>query len=246
MSKNSIVLDFLDKARHCETVEELSKAIQKTFEEMGFPLWAYQTEGQPLQKDYEPILVHNFPKKWETHYIENKCHEIDPVIKYGSDLTQPFMWSQISQNIILNPKELEFQDTAQSFGMQEGLAIPLIGAAGKISMISLTTDIKEKEIQQTLHEHKDKIIALSYAFHSIAKDLIQANFYHSTAPELTTREKECLLWTCKNKSAWEIGKILNISEHTVNFHLNNARKKYGVSNKFHLVVKAIADGVISV
>lgn len=246
MKSDSIVLEFLDKAKYCKTVEELSKEIQTIFENIGFPLWAYQTEGQPLQKDYKPVLVHNFPKKWEEHYVRNKCFEVDPVINYGSNITQPFQWSKLTQDINLNKQELEYQDAANSFGMKDGLAIPLIGARGKISMVSLTTDENQKEVSKVMKVYRDQIIALSYAFHSIAKELIREEFFYTDKPKLTNREKECLLWTCRNKSSWEIGMILGISKSTVNFHLDNARRKYGVSNKFHLVLKAINDGVISV
>ncbi|MDF0522996.1 helix-turn-helix transcriptional regulator [Bradyrhizobium yuanmingense] len=35
----------------------------------------------------------------------------------------------------------------------------------------------------------------------------------------------------KGKSSWEIAKILNISENTVNFHLKNAIRKLGTTNR---------------
>ena len=61
---------------------------------------------------------------------------------------------------------------------------------------------------------------------------------------LTEREKECLLWTTEGKTSWEIAQILNISERTVVFHLNNAVKKLNVSNKQHAVARAISLGHI--
>lgn len=62
---------------------------------------------------------------------------------------------------------------------------------------------------------------------------------------LTNREIECLNWTLKGKTAWEIGVILGISQSTVVTHLNNGRKKFGVYSKHQAVICALRLGVIS-
>ena len=63
--------------------------------------------------------------------------------------------------------------------------------------------------------------------------------------ELSEREKSCLGWTALGKSSWEIGQILSISENTVTFHIKNAMRKLGVSNRTVAVVNAIRLGLIA-
>jgi DNA-binding CsgD family transcriptional regulator len=58
------------------------------------------------------------------------------------------------------------------------------------------------------------------------------------------REKSCLSWTALGKSSWEIGQILSISENTVVFHIKNAMRKLGVSNRTLAAVKAVRLGII--
>jgi DNA-binding CsgD family transcriptional regulator len=243
---DSIVLNFLDKARHCNSVEELSAVIQDVLDGIGFPLWAYQTQSEILLEEPQPILVHNFPKQWESYYMENDCSNIDPVITYGKKLHTPFQWSQITEGIELNKQEVEYQSIAAEHGMHDGLAIPLIGANGRISMLSLATETKDEKLSKLLVCYQDQIIALAFAFHSIAKDFIKDNNLVIDKPELTNREKECLLWIAKGKSSWDIGQILGISTRTVVFHVENAKKKFGVSSRYHLIVKAIYDGHIKI
>jgi DNA-binding CsgD family transcriptional regulator len=62
--------------------------------------------------------------------------------------------------------------------------------------------------------------------------------------ELSEREKSCLGWTALGKSSWEIGQILSISENTVVFHIKNAMRKLGVSNRTVAAVKAMQLGLI--
>jgi DNA-binding CsgD family transcriptional regulator len=62
--------------------------------------------------------------------------------------------------------------------------------------------------------------------------------------DLSDREKVCLRWAALGKSSWEIGRILSISENTVIFHIKNAMKKLGTSNRILAAVKAVQLGLI--
>ncbi len=62
--------------------------------------------------------------------------------------------------------------------------------------------------------------------------------------ELTTREIEVLRWIAHGKSDWQIGQILNISDKTVNFHVENMKRKCGVATRIQVVVKAVHEGKI--
>ena len=48
---------------------------------------------------------------------------------------------------------------------------------------------------------------------------------------LTDRERECLTWIARGKSAWAAATILGVSHHTVNFHLKRCMAKLGVTNR---------------
>jgi DNA-binding CsgD family transcriptional regulator len=63
-------------------------------------------------------------------------------------------------------------------------------------------------------------------------------------PKLTPRELEVLRWTMEGKTAWEVGKILGISERTAVRHINNATHKLGCVNKHQAVLKAMRLGLI--
>ncbi|MGO7960461.1 helix-turn-helix domain-containing protein [Rhizobium leguminosarum] len=63
-------------------------------------------------------------------------------------------------------------------------------------------------------------------------------------PRLTQREKLCLFWAAQGKSSSCISGILEISEHTVNFHIKNAMRKLDVANRIVAVQKAARLGLI--
>jgi len=61
---------------------------------------------------------------------------------------------------------------------------------------------------------------------------------------MTARESEVLAWVAAGKSDWAIGRILNISGKTVNFHVENAKRKLGVGTRVQAVLMALQSGLI--
>jgi len=61
---------------------------------------------------------------------------------------------------------------------------------------------------------------------------------------LTPREAEAVLWIAMGKTSWEAGRILGITEGTMNAHVAHAAEKLGASNRAHLVAHAFVRGVL--
>ncbi|MGY8639162.1 helix-turn-helix transcriptional regulator [Bradyrhizobium sp. 14AA] len=76
---------------------------------------------------------------------------------------------------------------------------------------------------------------LAMFFHAHAKGMLEADCTVGGVP-LSPRELECLEWSARGKSAWEIGKILGISP---GFHRDNARAKLGVRTVRQAVVRLV-------
>lgn len=63
-------------------------------------------------------------------------------------------------------------------------------------------------------------------------------------PRLTGREYDCLAYVSAGKSDWEISVILTLSQATVRFHVDNARRKLNAATRAHAVARAIALGLL--
>jgi DNA-binding NarL/FixJ family response regulator len=62
--------------------------------------------------------------------------------------------------------------------------------------------------------------------------------------DLREREVEALTWAARGKTFWEIGEILGLSKRTVEFHLENARRKLGVATRTQALIKAATGHLI--
>ena len=60
--------------------------------------------------------------------------------------------------------------------------------------------------------------------------------------KLTPRQMEIATWLIAGKTDWEIGEILQISPKTVNFHVENIKRAYGVRSRNQFVAAIAYDG----
>lgn len=61
---------------------------------------------------------------------------------------------------------------------------------------------------------------------------------------LTPREITCLKWAAAGKTSIETGMILQISNRTVDYHIQNACNKLGVSNRQAAIATAVRMGML--
>jgi DNA-binding CsgD family transcriptional regulator len=61
---------------------------------------------------------------------------------------------------------------------------------------------------------------------------------------LTLREVQVLTWVARGKSAWEIGKILDIAKRTVDEHARSATQKLGAANRTEATARAVRQHII--
>ena len=59
---------------------------------------------------------------------------------------------------------------------------------------------------------------------------------------ISKRELECIRWASDGKTSWEISRILNITESTVNFHLANCISKTESVNRQQAIAKCLLQG----
>ncbi len=73
----------------------------------------------------------------------------------------------------------------------------------------------------------------------VARDNIWAQ-----AVQLNEREVETLTWAARGKTSIEIAQILGLSKRTVDFHIDNARNKLGVTTRTQAAIKAATGRLI--
>jgi LuxR family transcriptional regulator, quorum-sensing system regulator LasR len=228
-------------AKTIEALEETGQAIAVCF---GFDYFSYGT-AIPLTPSRPRVLIlHGYPANWWNTYLSENLLASDPFLAYCLENTVPIEWTteeNTLDKLRKGKKEYRvFLRLAREAGFAGGISVPIHGAAGEVGMFTVTSGCFDRDQLNTmLFKSFPSIVLLGGFFHDQAKKVLGHKKEEGSDP-LTLREKECLFWAAEGKTSSETATILNISERTVTFHLNNVVKKLNVSSRQHAIGQASA------
>ncbi|RJT23711.1 LuxR family transcriptional regulator [Mesorhizobium waimense] len=188
-----------------------------------------------------PAVLLNFPEEWQERSFEMGYDRIDPIVKTCRTRPDAFRWSEVYNDVSTTEDERRVFDEAATFGLRSGISVPLHGPDRGFSIMSFA-QVWNGEL------HNRTITYLQLAalhFHlKVTESAVSSDTENE--PDLSPREKECILWIARGKSSWEIGRIVGISSDTVNFHVKNVLRKMDTPNRTAAAIKAINLGIIDV
>lgn len=236
--------DFIDAASRASDVEAIHDVCADLCAECDFEQFIYAASIPTSFVKPSLIIISGYPKEWRDHYNQEHYMAVDPTVFYCSHNILPLNWTQLAGDVPEDPKLRRFMDEARDFGLNSGVSFPIHTAQGDSAMFSLASSAHHRMSQPRI------VTAMPYGqlftahLHEAVRRVFADELLPITRVDLTQREQECLLWVTEGKTTWETSQILNISERTVTFHLQNAVDKLGVVNRQQAVARAVALGVI--
>jgi LuxR family transcriptional regulator, quorum-sensing system regulator LasR len=182
-----------------------------------------------------------YSQSWRESYVEHGFVHIDPVVSHCMTRSAPLVWSP---ELFATRPQRALYEMACSQGLRSGLSLPIHGPNQEAGMLCFANDVHASD---DFWQHIDGILPNLVLLRDL---VIDTSRHHvrtqakTVVPQLTPRERECLNWTARGKSTWEISHILCCSEAAVNFHVKNIRAKFGVNSRRAAAVIAAQLGLI--
>jgi LuxR family quorum-sensing system transcriptional regulator CciR len=130
------------------------------------------------------------------------------------------------------------REEAGEAGLTDGLFTPVRGADGSYAAVVLAGP--HPELDDDFIRTSAGVLSAYYASES--------QRLSSTVPgssgRLSPRQRECLAWVRQGKSSSVIAEILGLSVQTVDEHLAEACRKFGVRTRVQAAVEASLAGLI--
>jgi LuxR family quorum-sensing transcriptional regulator LasR len=205
----------------------------------GFDQVLYGVVASRQEKLESAFLQSNYSASWRERYDAEQMHFIDPTVTHCMSSSLPIVWEP---DTFSGAGQREFYEEACGHGIRSGITFPIHGPNGEFGLVSFASD-SLPDAREATQAMAGLALIRDYAFESSLKFLRRAP--EQERPKLTRRELEVLNWVMMGKSSWEISKITNCSEATVNFHMGNVRQKFGVSTRQQALVKAIGMGILT-
>ncbi|WP_413700151.1 helix-turn-helix transcriptional regulator [Psychromonas sp. KJ10-10] len=230
--------ELITKLQTVETEQQIKKVIFHLIEVLEVDHFLLGIFSPLSMNKTNALTIDNYPEGWRKVYDEQQLMPIDPIIHYCANNHSPLFWENIVNEETTRIKKVIFAGEPSRFYYTFTWSNGLIWYVQFIDIFRARKT--EKRLTDALTVIQLTLPTLQDALIRVRKDL-----FKTEKVILTTREVECLTWATEGKSAWEISRILSLSERTITFHLKNATLKLGCANRYQAIAKAIITGVIS-
>lgn len=196
-----------------------------------------ETNPDGLLQNVTKIINISYPVAWLQRYQERNYAAVDPILRAHTQGFQTQLWSETYAHVTTK-EEQQFIEDARSFGLHEGITL---GHLNKRKLLGSLFSFSGNGLgKQARHQ-----LILECALPHLHLALMRTAFpVENEFPTLSPRERQVLKWLMEGKTNWETSRILNISERTVKFHVQNVLTKLRSSTRGHAIALAIELGLV--
>ena len=246
MNKLAQVQRFVRSVREAGSLAEVSLILSEATREFEFDYFAL-VQRISARPAIGPVRLSDYPSDWVDLLTATACYVHDPVLVACEKSVTPFSWDAIPGMISMTKHQTAYMASARSVGLDRGYTVPIHVPGSASGLCSFVTTKGRNLPAESLPAAQ---YLACFAFEA-ARRLVSSDDdgdgekVTSIAPKLTQRQLDCVVLAARGKSNWVAGQLLGVSPDTVHKYLESAKRRYGVSSRTELVVRALFDGQLS-
>jgi len=238
------VIKNADEARalaECRDRSEWSSLLFKLAERHDLSSVVFAIKESRAATCRSAFVETNFSADWWRTYETEGFSEIDPMLAHCRKHAHPLIWDA---KTFVGERERAFYEGARRHGLNSGIVYPVHGPLGEVGVLCFASaDNAFSSASATVHVRAALALVRDYACESY-RAFARSTGEPSSSVILTPRELECLRWVTAGKTTWEMSRILSCSEATINFHISNVTRKFGVQTRRQAAIRAVSEGIV--
>ncbi len=243
MSRLGDVNQFISASRAARCADDLRALMAPITREMGFNSYAlFQHVKHFSWKRKKALAISNFPRSWLEYFFENRLSTDDPIHLASYRTSVGFPFDQIPKLIPMTDRQHRIMEASRRAGLADGFCVPAHIPGETNGTCTFVVENGAELPRQNLPMAQ---LVGSFAYEAARQLMLKGEQVVRGTKGLTTRQLECVVLVGKGKTDWEIARVLGIREDTVKEHLEEARRRCGVSKRVELPIHALYRGSIS-
>ena len=240
MGELSDINEFIASSRAAGSERALGSLLGDLTREIGFDFYSLFRRAGP---QYPSIAISDYPEAWLERVIGRRYYADDPVYVAARRMGVGFARAEIPTILPMTQRQQRILEEAGRAGLSDFFAVPahVTGEECGIATFAVRDG-------RALPQRRLPMAQLAGTFAYEAARRLRRARGEDPQPDpvaLTPRQIDCLLLIARGKTDWEIGRILGLREDTVGKYVEDARRRYDVSRRSQLVVRALFDGHFS-
>lgn len=233
---------FVSSAARCRFPSELEALLGDHAHRLGFDYVALVHHVDLRQRDGAVVALWTYPASWVEEYLARGMATSDPVHLASHRTNIGFAWDQIARLIPLTPAHRRVRERTRRAGIEDGFTVPanIPGEANGSCSFAMATGRR-----LPVESLPAAQLAGAFAFNAARRLMRRSARLADQPPRLSPRQLDCVVLAGRGYTDREAAAALGIAEDTVTEYLDEARRRYGVSRRATLILRAIFDGQIA-
>ncbi|HSW05438.1 helix-turn-helix transcriptional regulator [Aquabacterium sp.] len=238
-----MLLDDYERVSQAPTCDALREALVSFAEHMDFPLVSATLVIEQPGAPSTYVTVSNTPPAFLDASQSLEDGRRDPVLQRLRVQSTPVIYDQ---RTYVEASAADLWETQAPFGFRAGIGIALHLPHGRHLLLGMDREkpLPRRDAKLARMLADLNLLAVHAQDASLRLFLPPNPPVADVLPRLTPRELETLRWIAQGKSDWAIAQILQVSEHTVDFHVRQILKKMACNSRHRAVLKALQHGLI--
>ncbi len=238
MNTADLITEVTEVIGNTSSEEELSDVILGYCRNYGVGSFVF---GAALYSNLSPTpelrMLNGYPEEWRKCYDDMAYMTCDLTVSHCQVYSTPLIWLESKD---ISGASRKIFSGSSNLKINSGISFPYHGSTGEFGMFSVSSSdqFNKSGLENAATQYVMQIIGASLFDHY--KKKVQ----ESASIKLTKREIECLKWVAAGKTSWETSRIIDVSERTVIFHIQNAASKMNTASRTNAAVIATMNGVI--
>lgn len=246
---SSLLRTFKTKLEQSSDFGTALACLASVVNRLGFATVDYGYIRAPIGPDGKLRSLH--------YYMENPPPTFNTAWEWGGS-RDPMYVAGLAQFVPIDVAKLEESSTSDTRcgpawaylkkeGLTQAILVPMHLPGGGYSTVAAywRTQLPDHEWRQIYDRFYDPMFLIAHHFHDALTRSSMLPDDGSGVVALTARERECLELIAQGKTTDQVAMLLDRSSVTVRFHLGNAFRKLGATNRVGAIAAALKMGYIA-
>lgn len=213
----TLLVQFLALLEEMKTREEILPEFERLLDRCGFDFYGIVRQPKPHENPLRLLLAGRWPEGWPQIYIRKKYVVIDPTIRFLGHAQRGFRWRDTLVAFRSDPHRKRMESMmveARNHGLFDGYIFPVHGRRGLMGNLTVGGRVVDlSPVELSLFDAIAK--RLFWKLLELTDPEIMAELVSRVEVQMTRREMEALHYLADGMTSNDIGKVLDISSHTV-------------------------------
>lgn len=233
-------LAFVARSVDSNELSALIDDFRRTIARFGFAISACGGWAGIGKHRTSRFFFTDWPQDWIEVYTARNYFAHDFVAAEARLRLAPFAWEEVRAARKLTAGEQRVYDAARRYGRRDVFAVPIHGPFGYQALVTMAA----KKMCPLSAPERAALQLMALTIHGRCRTADPEASADQSRVRLTAREIECLQWAAAGHTDGEIARQIGVSAATAHFHIERAKKKFGVRSRAEAIGRLVLRGDI--